>query len=142
MPDIIPQSSNAEGLCGELSKRLERGTRILLPCSVQGGAELCEGLEAAGFDAVGAELYSTEPDFSRAELLRLYEETADYIILTSGSCADAYMKMTSSKSAAKLIAIGRAAAEHAERLGLKISASAKAPDAAGVIEAVLSCGCA
>lgn len=141
IPDIIPQNSNAEGLCGELSKALEKGTRILLPCSVQGGAELCEGLKAAGFDAVRAELYSTEPDFSRAELLRLYEETADYIILTSGSCADAYMKMTSGKSTAKLIAIGRAAAERAEGLGLKISASAKTPDAAGVIEAVLGCGC-
>lgn len=142
IPDIIPRTASTDGLLEELAKTLDKKTKIILPCSDVGGTELCDGLRNAGFNADRYEIYSTVPDTSHAELLRLYEGSADYIILTSGSCVDAYMQMTSGRSTAGLIAIGVATAEHAEKAGLNISATAKTPDPEGIIEAVRQCECA
>lgn len=102
--DIVPKKVGAAGILEETG-RLTDKISALLPCSVQSPPTLCEGLRSAGAYAERLELYSTEADFSRKELLNLYEKTADSIILTSPTCVDAFMAMTEGTNA-ELRAIG------------------------------------
>lgn len=135
IPDIVSGVKNAESLCRAIAAAAEPGCGILLPCSAQGGHELARGLLADGFSVERLELYSTEPYTSRAELFRIYEKTADFVIITSGTCAGAYKKF-SAGGGAKLIALGRSAADAARKYGLSVSAVSKTPDAKGVAEAL------
>ncbi len=81
-------------------------------------------------------IYRTETDFSKKELLNLCIGETDYVIISSGSAAKAFSEMVDKPHSAKFISIGPETTKSAEKYGIEIYKTAKTATAEGIIECI------
>lgn len=127
-----------------LNPSLSRPSRVFLPGSALSKPDLAAALRELGYRVDSCALYTMTPVSSCPEVYF----RADAVAVTSGSnlhaLADFGIFSSCPKPSApappRLICIGEPSAQVAAELGLKVAAVAKTPDAAGLAQAISSCG--
>ncbi len=119
--DLLAEKSDGEGLAAAfLALREPRGTSVLIPAARDGRPELRDRLAAAGYDVRPVAVYETRP-------LEVDLGDADIVVFASPSAVR--------PTAARVVAIGPATAQAAERLGLRPVVAAR-PTTAGILDAL------
>ncbi|MGN0106448.1 MAG: uroporphyrinogen-III C-methyltransferase [Hominilimicola sp.] len=132
--DIVPQkhcgSELAKLLCGADCKN------ILLVRAENGADTIPDILSESNIRFTDLKLYRTETDFSKQELLNLCVPDMDYIILSSGSAAKAFSKLSECDTNAKFISIGNETTRAAQNCGIEIYKTAENATAEGIIDCI------
>ena len=82
-------------------------------------------------------LYETRQDMRRIEECRRIYPDMDYVVIASGTAAEAFKEVLDSSELPKIVAIGPQTAKACEKAGLSVTAVAKKADSEGIAQAVL-----
>lgn len=132
-PDLVPAVQRAEALAEELIHAAGPGPRRMLVAQGDRAAPtLVDRLRAAGHDVTAVVAYRT--------VLRRPDPTeldgADALLLASGSAAQAWFDTVGDRQPPIVVAIGPTTATAAERLGLKVTATAADHSLDGLVTAL------
>lgn len=150
-PDYMPERYYGKELGAGLAEKAEKGEKILLLRSEQGGKELVEILENAGFFCRDLALYHTQVPSGGAVLERvkqlLERKELDFVTFTSASTVHGFLAQLSPTeeelSGFCAVCIGTETQKAASRAGMR-TRTAKVPSAesmaASILEASLNAG--
>lgn len=82
-------------------------------------------------------LYETRQDMRRIEECRRICPDMDYVVIASGTAAEAFKEVTDGLKLPKIVVIGPQTAKACEKAGLSVTAVAKKADSEGIAQAVL-----
>ena len=82
-------------------------------------------------------LYETRQDMRRIEECRRICLDMDYVVIASGTAAEAFKEVTDGLKLPKIVAIGPQTAKACEKAGLTVTAVAKKADSEGISQAIL-----
>lgn len=125
--DVIPKKFESRYLAEALIPRLDKDDNVLLMRAENGTTILQDMLCRNNKSFELFPLYRTVTLHSRKEFLQLNLKDADYVVFASSSAVRAYKELTEDFDAenVKLISIGAVTTHTAEKLGMKITATAK-----------------
>jgi uroporphyrinogen-III synthase len=144
--DLLPRRSVAEGLLDDLASYA--AGRALVVQGDRARATLVDGLRAAGWDVDPIVAYRTVATRPAAELLRM-AAAADAITFASGSTVESYVEAAGPPPSTTLgarsvvavppvvVSIGPATTAVAERLGVRITATADPHTLDGLVAALV-----
>ena len=135
--DVVPQRANAETLGSIWADTLNRKDKVLLVQGRQSSPVLSEQLKEKECETDSICLYETRQDMRRIEECRRICPDMDYVVIASGTAAEAFKEVTDGLKLPKIVAIGPQTAKACEKAGLSVTAVAKKADSEGIAQAVL-----
>ncbi len=135
--DLIPDKYDSESLSELLKTNIAPSGNVLLARAETAAERIPKTLRENGIPYTELALYRAETNYRKAEAARLAVRDADYVILSSGSAAKAFVELAGADTGARLVSIGARTTEIAEKRGLKIYKTAKNADAKSVISGIL-----
>lgn len=144
-PAVVPSAYIAEGLLEELSRRVGKGVRILLPRAEEARELLSVGLRQRGADVLDVAMYSTSPaaaEVAAALRRELASGRLTALTLTSSSTARSLAQALGRRldllGGTGIITIGPVTSGTARELGLSVAAEAREHTSEGLIVALES----
>lgn len=135
--DVVPQRANAETLGSIWADTLNRKDKVLLVQGRQSSPVLSEQLKEKECETDSICLYETRQDMRRIEECRRICPDMDYVVIASGTAAEAFKEVTDGLKLPKIVAIGPQTAKACEKAGLSVTTVAKKADSEGIAQAVL-----
>ena len=135
--DVVPQRANAETLGSIWADTLNRKDKVLLVQGRQSSPVLSEQLKEKECETDSICLYETRQDMRRIEECRRICPDMDYVVIASGTAAEAFKEVLDSSEMPKIVVIGPQTAKACEKAGLSVTAVAKKADSEGIAQAVL-----
>ena len=135
--DVVPQRANAETLGSIWADMLNREDKVLLVQGRQSSSVLSDILKEKECETDSICLYETRQDMRRIEECRRIYPDMDYVVIASGTAAEAFKEVLDSLELPKIVAIGPQTAKACEKAGLTVTAVAKKADSEGISQAIL-----
>lgn len=135
--DVVPQRANAETLGSIWADTLNRKDKVLLVQGRQSSPVLSEQLKEKECETDSICLYETRQDMRRIEECRRICPDMDYVVIASGTAAEAFKEVLDSSEMPKIVVIGPQTAKACEKAGLTVTAVAKKADSEGISQAIL-----
>lgn len=141
--DLVPADARAEGVIEALRPMLRERTRILLPRAEVAREVLPDSLRSAGAEVDVVPAYrNVPPEDTEVQRIRslIDPEEVDAVLFTSSSTVENLSDLLGEDAAARLNAlalfsIGPVTTETAERLGLRVSATARSQTIESLVDA-------
>ena len=139
VPDLLPDRQHAEALLEAFpDPPAPAGSVVLFPRAAAGTDVLVRGLRQAGWEVDLVEAYRTVTE-KVEDALRAQIETAHAICFASSSSVTGFVEQLGPRAVpGRVVCIGPATAQTAERAGLAVDAVASPHTIDGLIEAVIS----
>ena len=139
-PDMVAETSTAEGLLDVLGAIEVVGERVLVARAAEARDALPDGLSARGADVVVVAVYDTVAEKLGEDQLAALER-ADYVTFTSSSTVRFLMESLGGNplpNGARVISIGPITSATAREHGLDVHAEAQQHDIEGLVAALLA----
>jgi uroporphyrinogen III methyltransferase/synthase len=139
-PDVVAETSTAEGLLDALEAIDVDGERVLVARAAEARDALPDGLAERGADVVVVALYDTVAEQLGEEQLAAVERS-DYVTFTSSSTVRFFMDARNGDplpASAKAISIGPITSATARELGIEVHAEAEQHDIDGLVATLLA----
>lgn len=144
--ELVPEQFRQESLGGEIIKRVEKGSRILL-AQAQGSRDvLARMLKAGGLKVNTLPIYRTRPVTNYRSALRemFLKDRIDIVTLTSSSCVRAFVSLAKDNlrkylklKKVVIAVIGPVCRDTAKKLGLKVDIMSKEFTIEGLTQAII-----
>lgn len=117
--DVVPQRANAETLGSIWADMLNRKDKVLLVQGRQSSPVLSEQLKEKECETDSICLYETRQDMRRIEECRRICPDMDYVVIASGTAAEAFKEVTDGLKLPKIVVIGPQTAKACEKQGFR-----------------------
>jgi uroporphyrinogen-III C-methyltransferase len=137
--DFIPSSFDSSTFLKEVKKELDATSHVLMLRAREGNDTLPKGLEAAGISYSDIPLYETTIDHRRKFELNKELKKTDYVVVASGSAANALYEMTDDRTLLneKVVSIGPVTTKKLRELGINEKTTALKYNVDGIIDAII-----
>ena len=117
--DVVPQRANAETLGSIWADMLNREDKVLLVQGRQSSSVLSDILKEKECETDSICLYETRQDMRRIEECRRIYPDMDYVVIASGTAAEAFKEVLDSLELPKIVAIGPQTAKRVKKPDLR-----------------------
>ena len=142
---VVPAEYVAESLVEALGKQDLTGQRILIPSAAVTRDVVPQALRELGARVEQVEAYrNVIPSGAQERVAEVFREAyPDWVTFTSSSAVENTSKLAGLEALrkVKIAAIGPITSATVRKLGLAVSAEARVPSAAGLVEAVCAAAC-
>lgn len=137
--DFVPSRFDSGTFLKEIKRELDCESHVLMLRAREGNDILPKGLKAAGISYSDIPLYETVIDYRREFELNKELTKIDYVVVASGSAANALNKMVENRALLneKIVSIGPVTAKRLRELGLNERITALQYNVDGIVNAII-----